>query len=353
MESDTNGQRWTTWFLWKEGNTPAEIYRRLHAVTGDSCPTERTVYNWISSFKEGRQSVEDLPRSGRPLSATRAENVAQVEQLVMKDRRATVEEIAETVGMSVGTVHRILHEHLCLVKVSARWIPKLLSAQQKLDRVNICKELLQNYYDLDGFYARLVTGDESWFHYYEPESKVSSMQWKHPDSPAPVKPLSTPSAGKRMATVFWDSEGILLIEWLPQGETINSNYYIDVLQKLREAIKSNRRVKLSKKILLHHDNARPHTSAMTTAAVRRLGFQVLPHPAYSPDLAPSDYWLFGPMKNALRGKRYANLAGLASAVSQWVKVTPADWFAEGIRKMPERWEKCVRLAGGYIEKADA
>jgi histone-lysine N-methyltransferase SETMAR len=280
--------------------------------------------------------------------------VAQVEQLVMEDRRATVEEIAESLGMSVGTVHRILHEHLGMVKVSARWIPKLLSLQQKVDRVNICKQLLQDYEnDLDGFYARLVTGDESWFHYYEPESKVQSMQWKHPDSPAPVKPLATPSAGKRMATVFWDSKGILLIEWLPQGETINSNYYINVLEKLRDAIKTTRRGKLSKKILLHHDNAKPHTSVTTAAATRRLGFEVLPHPAYSPDLAPSDYWLFGPMKNALRGKRYDNLAGLASAVSQWVKVTPKEWFEEGIKKMPERWRKCVRVGGGYIEKADA
>ena len=262
--------------------------------------------------------------------------------------------IAEGLCMSIGTVHRILHDHLGMAKVCARWIPKLLSPQQKMDRVRICEELLELFdEDPDGFYPRLVTGDESWFHYYEPESKMQSMQWKHPESPTPVKALETPSAGKRMATVFWDNKGILLIEWLPQGETINSNYYIGVLDKLRNAIKANRRGKLSKKILLLHDNARRHTSALTSDAIRRLGLKVLPHPAYSPDLTPSDFWLFSAMKNPLRGKRYSNLAGLDSAVSQWVQATPQEWFEEGIKKLPERWRKCVRIEGEYLEKIDA
>ena len=63
--------------------------------------------------------------------------------------------------------------------------------------------------------------------------------------------------------------------------------------------------------------------------------------------------LFSAMKNPLRGKRYSNLAGLASAVSQWVQATPQEWFEEGIKKLPERWRKCVRIEGEYLEKIDA
>lgn len=326
---------------------------RLQAVCGDSCPMERTIYNWISAFKSGRESAEDLLRSGRPTTATSSENVACVEALLMEDQRITVDQLALAVGISIGSVHGILHDHLGMGKVSARWVPKLLSKENKKQRVVDCKKLLAIYNkDSEDFFTQIVTGDESWFHYYEPESKEQSKQWKHPDSPPPKKAKAQQSAGKRMATVFWDCEGILLIEWLPEGKAINSDYYIEVLKKLREAVKSKRRGKLTRHVLLQHDNATPHSSAKTMAAIKDLGFELLPHPPYSPDLAPSDYWLFGSMKKPLRGKRYANLAGLASAISQWIKVTPKEWFAEGLRKLPEWWNKCITLNGDYVEKVE-
>ncbi|MCP3667562.1 MAG: hypothetical protein GY696_34560 [Gammaproteobacteria bacterium] len=74
-----------------------------------------------------------------------------------------------------------------------------------------------------------------------------------------------------MASVFWDEEGILLIDWLPEKETINSDYYIRVLADLKDAIKENRRGKWRRKILLLYDNARPHISEKTTAAIKDLG----------------------------------------------------------------------------------
>ena len=88
--------------------------------------------------------------------------------------------------------------------------------------------------------------------------------------------------------------------------TINSDYYISELEELREVIKRERCGKLSKGILLQHDNARPHVSYQTKEAIRRLGFECLPHPPYSPDLAPSANWLFGEMKRPLRGKRFSD-----------------------------------------------
>ena len=87
----------------------------------------------------------------------------------------------------------------------------------------------------------IITGDESWFHYYEPESKSQSKQWKRRDEPVPIKVNAASSVCKRMATVFWDNEGILLLDWLPEKTTINSDYYIEELKELRQAIKRERR----------------------------------------------------------------------------------------------------------------
>ena len=105
------------------------------------------------------------------------------------------------------------------------------------------------------------------------------------------EPTQTKSRPEREWPVY---SGILLRDWIPGKTTINSDYYTTTeLEELQAAIKRERRG--------HPDssnNARPHVSALTTNTIRRLGFECLPHPAYSPDLAPSDYWLFGEMKRA-------------------------------------------------------
>ena len=86
------------------------------------------------------------------------------------------------------------------------------------------------------------------------------------------------------------------------------------------------------------------------AKLRELKWQLLPHPAYSPDLAPSDFHLFGPLKDPLRGRRFGCESELKSAVNEVVKTMSKDWFEEGIKKVAERWRKCIDLQGDYVEK---
>ena len=103
-------------------------------------------------------------------------------------------------------------------------------------------------------------------------------------------------------------------------------YCIIILRNLRERIKKERRGKLTSGILLQHDNATPHTSQKTKAVINKIGFELMPHPPYSPDLAPSDYWLFEEMRRPLRGKRFSNFDELQTAVNTWVKGTPKRSF---------------------------
>ena len=99
-----------------------------------------------------------------------------------------------------------------------------------------------------------------------------------------------------MLIIFWDEKGVLLQKWCPERTTINSEFYISILQDLRESIKNNRIGMLTRGVQLLHDNARPHTSQLILNAIQQMNIQILPHPPYSPDLSPCDYWLFGPMK---------------------------------------------------------
>ena len=135
-------------------------------------------------------------------------------------------------------------------------------------------------------YSRLVTGVETWLHHRDPDTKKEYMQWKHPGSPPPNKFRTQPSASKVMATVFWDSKGIILIDYKPAGTSFTGEYYANVIKQLRVAIKEKRRGKLAAGVLLLHDNAPVHKSRVAQAAVRECKFQQLNHPPYCPDLAP-------------------------------------------------------------------
>ena len=114
--------------------------------------------------------------------------------------------------------------------------------------------------------------DETWAHRFDPETKQQSKQWKHVTSSTPVKFRKIASAGKVMASVFWDSEGVLMNDYLKRKKTVTGVYYPELIRKLRSAIKEKRCRKLSHGVLLHQDNAPAHTSAVVMAAIRECGF---------------------------------------------------------------------------------
>ncbi|UYV62191.1 hypothetical protein LAZ67_1008171 [Cordylochernes scorpioides] len=123
---------------------------------------------------------------------------------------------------------------------------------------------------------------------------------------------------------------------------MNSDLYCDILvNKLKPGIRNKRRGKLSKGVLFLHDNARPHTSCKTVSTIIKLGFEVLEHPAYSPDLAPSDYFLFGLLKKELKGKRFDSDEDVQKVVQDFFHTLPKSAYKEGIYKLPERWRRCI------------
>ena len=171
---------------------------------------------------------------------------------------------------------------------------------QKLTRFVISEVNLARFEaDPDHIVEHFLTQDECWAHRFEPETKRQSMQWKHSTSPAPKKAKVVSSAGKVPASVFWDAKGIVFINYLQKGKTINGEYYAKLLRELQQAIKSKRPGKLTKGVLLHQDNAPAHKSLVAMSAVHDCGFELIDHPPYPPDLAPSDYFLFPNLKNIL------------------------------------------------------
>lgn len=345
-------QRSVIRFLWAEGVKGAEIHARLCTQYGNNALPRRSVYEWIEMFENGRTSVMDAERSGRPSTSTTDEKLEEARAIILTDRRVTIEEIALQLGISQGTAYSLVHDILGFHKVAARWVPRHLTEEHKRNRQHICSSLLERYNrEGDNFLNRIITGDETWVHHYEPETKRQSMQWKHTSSPSSKKFKSQPSAGKLLLTVFWDSQGPILEHYMEKGVTVTSVNYSNMLRnELRPAIRSKRRGRLTQGVLLLHDNARPHTAHLTINTIRQLNWEVLEHPAYSPDLAPSDFHLFGPLKNALRGRRFAADDEVKEAVHDWLRSQPQTFFSNGIKKLTDRWAKCIEKKGDYIEK---
>jgi len=173
-------------FFVKEGLTPNEIYLKFIKVYGDSSPSFSTIKEWAAEFKRGRTSLEDDPREGRSKSVTTPEIIEQVQDMLLDDRRMKVHEIAETIGISKERVEYILHEELDMIKLCARWVPRLLTADQKRTRMKISEQCLECFNkDKTDFVRRFITMDETWIHHYTPESKQQSKEWKEAVCSAP------------------------------------------------------------------------------------------------------------------------------------------------------------------------
>ena len=151
--------------------------------------------------------------------------------------------------------------------------------------------------DPEQFISRIVTEDETWLYGYGPATKQMSMEWRVKGASPPVKPLMQKSIStKVMALMFYDGQGVIHINYLNPGETVTTASYKTALSNLRQALRHRRRGKLTRGILFRHDNAPAHRSRECVSALSQYGFEILPHPPYSPDLSPCDFHLFPQIK---------------------------------------------------------
>jgi histone-lysine N-methyltransferase SETMAR len=159
----------------------------------------------------GTSSVTDAPLPGQVHRVVTPEATAAVEAIVKDNRHVTVNEIATHLDISRGSAHHIVHDVLQFHKVSASWVPRQLTAELKEQRVDACQELWKCFEaEGDGFLGRIITGDETWVHYHQPETKKSSKEWHHTSLPKLKKFRTQLSAGKVMLTGFWDERWVIL-----------------------------------------------------------------------------------------------------------------------------------------------
>ncbi|PNF23469.1 Mariner Mos1 transposase [Cryptotermes secundus] len=348
--ADQKEQRVCVKFCFLLGKTAAETVGMLRQAFNDDALGKSQVYEWFSRFKSGNMSTEDMPRPGRPSTGRNDENIAKIKRAIDEDRRKTIDQLSEETNISWSTVQRILTEGLHMRRVSAKFVPRLLGDDQRENRVNVCRDFKSEVQNDPEFLKRIVTGDESWCYGYDPESKQSSSQWKTPTSPRPKKARQVRSNVKTMLICFFDVNGIVHKEFVPPGQTVNQHFYLDVLRRLRERVRRKRsEMWRNGNWLLHHDNAPAHTALMVRQFLTSNNMVIVPHPPYSPDLAPSDFFLFPRMKRSLKGKRFRDVDEVKENTLKALNSIQPQEFQHCFEQWQKHWDKCINAHGQYFE----
>lgn len=272
--------------------------------------SEQSVWCWWKDFRDGlctKDNTSDKKSSGRPRSARTDENTAVILEHVLADRHVSVVQLSEQTGLSVGSVHKILCKDLKMSRVCVKFVPRLLKDEEKTHRMVTCQEWIDMVAAEPRLVSRVITGDESWVWMYDPESKMESTQWvcRNFDS-RPQKALQAWSTKKLMILPFFDIQWIIHVEFI-QG-TIKSEDYIEILMRLRG-----------------------------------------PHPPYSPDLAPCDFFLFPKLKRRLWGRRFPNLDELRTKVETILNSFTEEDFKYCFLQLQDHWIRCIDCQGNYFE----
>lgn len=342
MERDSQFFRHILLHYFDMKKTAAQAHLILSDTYGNLAPSERTCREWFQRYKSGDQDVSDKPRTGQP----RKFDDTALLTLLDADCTLTLSDYAKALNVCPATISNRLHE-MGKIQKEGKWVPHDLTKSAIENRFNTSVSLLARH-KKKSFLWRIITGDEKWIYFSNPKRKRS---WVNPGQPAAMCPKRNIHGKKVMLSIWWDEEGVIYYELLSPAETITGDRYKEQLLKLNEkimkkrpAIASNRR-----KVILLQDNARPHVAKCVKETLLGFGWELLPHPAYSPDLAPSDYHLFRSMQNALAETRFSNYEEVRKWIAEWISSKDQGFYRKGIQLLPERWSKVIESKGKYFD----
>jgi len=154
------------------GKTGSETFEIMKQAFGDLCMSRSRTFEWFGRFKNGRTSTANDDRSGLPSTATTLSKVEQVRAAVNQDRCRTIHDLCAEVGIGYGSCQRILTEQLNMHRIAAKFVPKVLTHDQKDSRVAICQELKETVINGPTLLLNIIRGDESIVYAYDPETKL-------------------------------------------------------------------------------------------------------------------------------------------------------------------------------------
>lgn len=329
-------------YEFKLGVNASQTSRKVNEAFGEGSVTERCVQKWFKKFREGDMTLQNEEGQGRP--STVDDN--QLKATVEENSRTTIRKLANELKVSKSTVSNHL-KNIGKRKKLDRWVPHELTERNQNLRLEICNGLiLRNM--REPFIERIVTCDEKWIMY---DNRKRSGQWLNIDEPPKKMPKPKMHQKKVMVSVWWSAAGIIHFSFLKPGETITGEKYCLELDEMHKKLSLKQPSLVNRKgPILLHDNARPHVSRITLQKLNALKYEVLPHPPYSPDLSPSDYYLFRHFDNQIRDKLFHKQEEAENAFVRFIESKSSDFYKKGILSLASRWQKCADSNGTYFNE---
>ena len=321
--------------LLSDGKNIVQAKQWLHKYYSDSAPSETTVKRWYSDFKGGRIDSNDGELSGRPDSAVVSENIKNFHKLVLAYRKLKLREIAKELLLE-GSVFTILHRHLLMRKLCSKLVLRLLAVDQKQQHVVDCLQLFQH--------KKRSFGVNKWQwmkHGYTTSlrSQIGSQRQK-----------TQTSAGRVLASVFWDAQGIFvqLLLWEMKNQQIRKLYSIISAFEGRHHQKRPQ-MKKEKKVLFHRDNAPSHKLIATEVKLRELHFELLPHHPISLIWPPATT---GCLQNSKECSRERDLAPMKKWYRKMRHILrpKKSFYKNDIEFLEKRRNQCFTLEGEYVDE---
>lgn len=337
-------QRFVVKFYFLKGFGCKKIHRKLGDTLGDSAMSITSVKRWLDRFKNGDFSCQDLERSGRPENDLSESIIVILTEMPF----ATAKFLAKRLCCSPNTIKKILIENLGYKKYIRRWVPHELTWQNKCDRVQKSEALLNILLEHKKTnFAHIITLDESWFYF---RYQAKAMFAPSPEK-VPPRISNKISSKKCMITIAFSGNRLYCLDGLPKGTKFNQDYFIEnILSTIVENIKNSKNRTSIKLFEIHMDNCKIHNGSKSKTFLQIKKLNRVPHPAYSPDISPCDFWLFGKCKNLLEEKEISSQDELINEIDQLFD----DITFEELQSVFDEWIERLKLVimnnGEYINK---
>lgn len=328
------------YYEYLQATSPQEIHRKINQFLGAESVSLRTVYLRLQLHREGTVQIFDKHRSGRePIEGLSD----QILNLMNEDPYLSVHAMAQILMHDDKTIKLCLINELDMKKVNFKYVPYQLNSFQKAERVRIARLMLKKLENKDSkALSNIVTLDETWIYF----QNYRSSMWVDAKAERPQRPKLTIGSKKCMITVAWNYKGVISITFLPKGEHFSRAFFFDtVIQDIVNVFSEKRPTMGVKGITIHMDNARPH---LITEKLENIGMKRMPHPPYSPDIAPSDFFLFGIMKRSIEGKEFKTEEEIVEWVRHFLVTFPKYHFQEAYHEWTRRLHWVIDHKGEYV-----
>lgn len=335
-------QRYALAFCYRRGMKTNEIVEIFAETYGEEAYSIDAIRYWLRQIKTGRVNLHEQPIHGKP---TDDGITPAIKSMIENNPLLSARQIAKLLGISPNTVIDRLTNSLGYHCYQTKWVPHELNTAQKNNRVTQAKSMLKILQSEQRTkFDNIITGDESWFLY----QYTQSSQWVISKDELLNRIIKTNMQRKMMVTIFFNGNGCVIVDFLPKGVKFNSDYFINIIKQIDEKIYPDGRPSRCVRKILHYDNSPCHKSKKVNDFLLSSNFRTMAHPAYSPDIAPSDFGLFGTIKKMLEGVEHRTVEELQDHIIKILDdFTPEFWnslFMEWI----ERLKQIIHTNGNYI-----